>query len=242
MLEGKYTTETTFPPGDHRSHRPRSWLVNGVQKIETLRFLERRGRTLGQAAIQWLLAEPRVMTVLPNIYDREQLGEFAAAPDTPPLGVDELARDRGAAQDELRRRPGTGALQRDHVAGRGARMSGSRPIHTEGAPAPIGPYSQAIRAGKFLFCSGQIGLDPATGELAEGGIEAQTRQVMANIAALLAAAGLSFADVVKTTIFLADMNDFADVNEVYGEAFEGRPPPARSTVAVAGLRAPRGSR
>jgi aryl-alcohol dehydrogenase-like predicted oxidoreductase len=92
MLEGKYTLETTFPPSDHRSHRPRSWLVNGITKIETLRWLERDGRTLGQAAIQWLLDEPRVMTVLPNIYDREQLVEFAKAPDTPPLTGDELAR------------------------------------------------------------------------------------------------------------------------------------------------------
>ena len=92
MLEGKYTLETTFPAGDHRRHRPRSWLVNGIEKIETLRFLERKDRTLGQAAIAWLLAEPRVMTVLPNIYDRAQLAEFAAAPDSPPLEPDELRR------------------------------------------------------------------------------------------------------------------------------------------------------
>jgi aryl-alcohol dehydrogenase-like predicted oxidoreductase len=92
MLEGKYTLETTFPPSDHRSHRPRSWLVNGVKKIETLRFLENERRTLGQAAIQWLLAEPRIMTVLPNIYDREQLREFAGAPEAPPLSAAELAR------------------------------------------------------------------------------------------------------------------------------------------------------
>jgi aryl-alcohol dehydrogenase-like predicted oxidoreductase len=92
MLEGKYTKDTVFPPTDHRSHRPRSWLINGVQKVETLRFLEQPGRTLGQAAIQWLLAEPRVMTVLPNIYDAEQLREFAAAPDTPRLTAEELAR------------------------------------------------------------------------------------------------------------------------------------------------------
>jgi aryl-alcohol dehydrogenase-like predicted oxidoreductase len=91
MLEGRYTLETTFPPNDHRRHRPRSWLVNGIRKVETLRFLE-RDRTLGQAAIQWLLAEPRTMTVLPNIYDREQLVEFATAPDTPALTSDELAR------------------------------------------------------------------------------------------------------------------------------------------------------
>jgi aryl-alcohol dehydrogenase-like predicted oxidoreductase len=92
MLEGKYTLETTFPPSDHRSHRPRSWLVNGVKKVETLRFLERDDRTLGQAALQWLLAEPRVMTVLPNVYDREQLIEFAKAPDTPRLDAAEFAR------------------------------------------------------------------------------------------------------------------------------------------------------
>lgn len=93
MLEGKYTLETTFPPSDHRSHRPRSWLVNGVKKIETLRFLETAGRTLGQASLQWLLAtEPRIMTVLPNIYDVEQLREFAAASDAPALTGDEIAR------------------------------------------------------------------------------------------------------------------------------------------------------
>jgi aryl-alcohol dehydrogenase-like predicted oxidoreductase len=92
MLEGKYTKDTVFPPTDHRSHRPRSWLLNGVKKVETLRFLELPNRTLGQAAIQWLLAEPRVMTVLPNIYDREQLREFAAAPDAPALTREELDR------------------------------------------------------------------------------------------------------------------------------------------------------
>jgi len=91
MLEGKYTAETVFPPTDHRSHRPRQWLINGIKKVETLRFLEEPGRTLGQAAIQWLLAEPRVMTVLPNIYDAEQMREFAAAPDTPRLTGAELA-------------------------------------------------------------------------------------------------------------------------------------------------------
>jgi len=92
MLEGRYTAETTFAPSDHRSHRPRSWLLAGIKKVDTLRFLERAGRTLGQASIQWLLAEPKVVTVLPNIYDREQLLEFATAPDTPPLEPDELAR------------------------------------------------------------------------------------------------------------------------------------------------------
>jgi aryl-alcohol dehydrogenase-like predicted oxidoreductase len=92
MLEGHYTRDTVFPPTDHRSHRPRQWLINGIQKVETLRFLEEPGRTLGQAAIQWLLAEPRVMTVLPNIYDRDQLREFATAPDVPRLSAEELAR------------------------------------------------------------------------------------------------------------------------------------------------------
>ncbi len=92
MLEGRYTTETTFPPGDHRIHRPRSWLLAGVQKVETLRFLETPTRTLGQASIQWLLAEPRTMTVLPNIYDREQLVEFAGASECAPLTTDEHAR------------------------------------------------------------------------------------------------------------------------------------------------------
>jgi aryl-alcohol dehydrogenase-like predicted oxidoreductase len=92
MLEGHYTTETTFPKNDHRRHRPREWLINGIRKVEQLRFLERPHRTLGQAAIAWLLAEPRVMSVLPNIYDAEQLREFAAAPDSPPLDREELAR------------------------------------------------------------------------------------------------------------------------------------------------------
>ena len=92
MLEGKYTVDTVFPENDHRRHRPRSWLINGIKKIETLQFLVTPQRTLGQAAIQWLLAEPRVMNILPNIYDREQLREFAAAPDTAKLTAGELAR------------------------------------------------------------------------------------------------------------------------------------------------------
>lgn len=92
MLEGRYTKDTVFPPTDHRSHRPRSWLINGIEKVERLRFLEHSERTLGQAAIQWLLEEPRVMTVLPNIYDRAQLREFAAAPEAAPLSADELER------------------------------------------------------------------------------------------------------------------------------------------------------
>lgn len=92
MLEGRYTEDTVFPPNDHRNHRPRSWLINGVRKVEQLRFLERDGRTLGQAAILWLLRDPRVMSVLPNIYNREQLAEFAAAPEAAPLTEEELSR------------------------------------------------------------------------------------------------------------------------------------------------------
>src|SRR6266403_1176004 len=92
MLEGKYTPETIFPPGDHRSHRPRSWLLNGVKKVEQLRFLESAERTLGQAALQWLLRDPRVASTLPNIYDEKQLTEFASAPDTPALTQDEMDR------------------------------------------------------------------------------------------------------------------------------------------------------
>ncbi len=92
MLEGKYTVDTVFAENDHRRHRPRSWLVNGVQKVAQLRFLEGPGRTLGQAALQWILADPRVGSCLPNIYDAEQLAEFAAAPETPRLSAEELAR------------------------------------------------------------------------------------------------------------------------------------------------------
>jgi aryl-alcohol dehydrogenase-like predicted oxidoreductase len=92
MLEGKYTAETVFPPGDHRAHRPRSWLLNGVKKIEQLRFLENAERTLGQAALQWLLADDLVASTLPNIYNEEQLIEFAKAPETSPLTSDEMQR------------------------------------------------------------------------------------------------------------------------------------------------------
>ncbi|HLO24661.1 MAG TPA: RidA family protein [Geobacteraceae bacterium] len=107
-------------------------------------------------------------------------------------------------------------------------------IATGKAPRAIGPYSQAIRAGGFVFCSGQIPLDPATGELVGGGIEAQTERVMDNISAVLAAAGLTFGDVVKSTIYLVDLQDFSPVNEVYGKRFPADPP-ARSTVEVRGL-------
>jgi aryl-alcohol dehydrogenase-like predicted oxidoreductase len=92
MLEGKYTAETTFPPTDHRSHRQRSWLLNGVKKVEQLRFLENSERTLGQAALQWLLADDRVASTLPNIYNEEQLVEFAKAPDCLPLTAGDMVK------------------------------------------------------------------------------------------------------------------------------------------------------
>ena len=108
-------------------------------------------------------------------------------------------------------------------------------IETANAPAAIGPYSQAIQAGNLVFLSGQIPLDPVTGEIVAGGIEEQTRQVMNNLRAVLGAAGSDFADLVKTTIFLTDLNDFAVVNAIYGECFAGAIPPARATVQVAAL-------
>lgn len=111
-------------------------------------------------------------------------------------------------------------------------------ISTDKAPAAIGPYSQAVKFGNMLFCSGQIPLDPATGEMVSGDIKAQTGRVMKNIAALLSEAGAGFDDVIKTTIYLVDMGDFASVNEVYGVCFQ-KHKPARSTVAVKGL--PRGA-
>jgi len=107
-------------------------------------------------------------------------------------------------------------------------------IQTPSAPAAIGPYSQAIRKGDLIFTSGQIPLDPETGQLVDGDIAAQTRRVLDNLAAVLDAGGASFADVVKTTIFLIDLGDFAAVNAVYAERFAGAPP-ARSTVGVARL-------
>lgn len=107
-------------------------------------------------------------------------------------------------------------------------------IATPAAPAAIGPYSQAIRAGNLVFTSGQIPLDPATGQMVTGDLAAETRRVLDNLAAVLAAAGVGFADVVKTTIFLTDMGDFAAVNALYAERFSGAPP-ARSTVQVARL-------
>jgi aryl-alcohol dehydrogenase-like predicted oxidoreductase len=122
MLEGKYTADTTFPPGDHRSHRPRSWLLNGVKKVEQLRFLENSERTLGQAALQWLLADSRVASTLPNIYNEEQLVEFARAPATAALTadefgrIDELYRDNFGLELEEPKFKGTMELQESAAA------------------------------------------------------------------------------------------------------------------------------
>ncbi|HUH02275.1 MAG TPA: RidA family protein [Kofleriaceae bacterium] len=107
-------------------------------------------------------------------------------------------------------------------------------IATPGAPGAIGPYSQAVRAGNLVFCSGQIALDPGTGEVVEGDVAAQTRQVLDNLSAVLAAAGAGWHQVVKTTIYLADMNDFGAMNAVYAERV-GAEPPARATVEVSRL-------
>jgi len=107
-------------------------------------------------------------------------------------------------------------------------------IFSPGAPNPIGPYNQAVRSGEFVFCSGQVGFDPATAAIVEGGIAAQTHQVLRNLEAVLAASGLSLDDVVKTTIYLVDLADFSAVNEAYGQHF-GALPPARSTIGVVAL-------
>jgi len=109
-------------------------------------------------------------------------------------------------------------------------------IRTGKAPAAIGPYSQAIRSGGFLFCSGQIPLDPATGKMVEGGIEAQTERVLTNLEAVLAAGGASLASVVKTTVYLVDLADFPAMNGVYARFFPNEPP-ARATIQAAKLPA-----
>jgi 2-iminobutanoate/2-iminopropanoate deaminase len=107
-------------------------------------------------------------------------------------------------------------------------------ILTKDAPLPIGPYSQAVQVGNFLFCSGQIALDPVSGQVVGSDVKTQAQQVMKNITAVLNAADMNYSHIVKTTIFLTNMADFATVNEVYGTFFKDQPP-ARSTVAVAGL-------
>jgi len=115
----------------------------------------------------------------------------------------------------------------------------NRAILTAEAPAPVGPYSQAIRAGDTLYVAGQIGIDPATGQMVPGGVEPETRQALANVRAVLAAAGMGLGDVVQAQVFLADMGDYAAVNAIYAEHFE-RSPPARAAVQVAAL--PKGAR
>ncbi|MEQ1921552.1 MAG: RidA family protein [Pyrinomonadaceae bacterium] len=115
-----------------------------------------------------------------------------------------------------------------------AQSGGKRAVETVDAPKAIGPYSHAIVANGFIFTAGQVGTDPKTGTLVEGGIEAQTEQVLQNIETVLKAAGSSLDDVVKTTVFLADLNDFAMMNEIYAKRFKA-PFPARSTVQVARL-------
>ena len=107
-------------------------------------------------------------------------------------------------------------------------------IHTDKAPKAIGPYSQAVQIGNFIYTAGQVGLEPTSMEMVPGGIEEQTRQVLTNLSSVLDAAGSSLSQVVKTTVFLDDMNDFAKMNTIYTEFFNENPP-ARSTVAVAGL-------
>lgn len=130
-------------------------------------------------------------------------------------------------------------FKRPASGNRGGKEEMKQEVKTEKAPKAIGPYSQGVVAGGFVFCSGQIPLDPASGELSTGPIEEQARQVLRNLGAVLSAAGSSFDQVVKTTIFLLDMNDFNKVNQVYAEFF--KPPfPARSTVQVA--RLPRDAR
>ena len=109
-------------------------------------------------------------------------------------------------------------------------------VSTVKAPAAIGPYSQAVRSGGFLFCSGQIPIDPATGKMVEGGIEAQTERVLRNLEAVLSAGGSTLESVVKTTVYLTDLADFPAMNAVYGKFF-GQDPPARATVQVAKLPA-----
>jgi 2-iminobutanoate/2-iminopropanoate deaminase len=115
----------------------------------------------------------------------------------------------------------------------------NEPVSTDKAPKAIGPYSQAIVAGDLIFTSGQIPLDPQTQQIVQGDVRAQAERVMENLSAVLAAAGASFASVVKATIYLTDLNDFAAVNDVYGKRFPSAPP-ARSTVQVAAL--PKGAR
>jgi 2-iminobutanoate/2-iminopropanoate deaminase len=118
-------------------------------------------------------------------------------------------------------------------------MSDRSAVSTDSAPAAIGPYSQGIRLGELLFCSGQVGLEPSTGELVKEDVEGQTRRCLRNLSAVCEAAGGSLSNAVRCTIYLTDMGDYTRVNEAYGEFFDGAEPPARVAVAVAAL--PRGA-
>ena len=119
-------------------------------------------------------------------------------------------------------------------------MSGERTVQTDGAPAAVGPYAQAVRCDGWLYCSGQIPLDPATGQMLEGDIQTQTRRVLDNLRAVLQAGGCDVGDVVKATVFLTDLGQFAAMNEVYAGVFGTDAPPARACVEVAAL--PKGAR
>ena len=182
------------------------------------------------------------MTVLPNIYDREQLdgvcGGARSARRSPPANSHEFgdlyAENFGIEEPPMNSKARCPATKRFRC---NAAMHDI--VLTPGAPNRSGPYSQAVRRGSDLYCSGQIPIDPQTGEIVDGDVSAQAERVLENLGAVLTAAGLGFADVVKTTIFLIDMNDFAAVNAVYGKYF-GAIKPARSTVAVAAL--PKGAR
>jgi aryl-alcohol dehydrogenase-like predicted oxidoreductase len=141
MLEGKYTADTVFPENDHRKHRPRSWLVNGVEKVKTLDFLVNERMTLGQAAIRWLLAEPLVVTTLPNVYDDEQVAEFAEASELPDLSTAQIAKidELDAANFGIEEEPSKykGAMTRD--AGANVDLQDARnPISRPAAPATRG--------------------------------------------------------------------------------------------------------
>jgi 2-iminobutanoate/2-iminopropanoate deaminase len=114
-------------------------------------------------------------------------------------------------------------------------MPDRQPVSTDSAPEAIGPYSQAIRSGGFLFCSGQVALDPASGELVKLDVDGQARRCLENLTAVCEAAGAALADAVRLTIYLTDMNDFARVNEVYAAFFEGADPPARVAIGVTAL-------
>jgi 2-iminobutanoate/2-iminopropanoate deaminase len=114
-------------------------------------------------------------------------------------------------------------------------MADRHPVSTDRAPAAIGPYSQAVRTGDLLFCSGQIPLDPSTGEIVKEDVEGQARRCLENLTAVCEAAGASLANAVRCTVYLTDMGDFARVNEVYAQFFDGDEPPARVAVAAAAL-------